>query len=395
MAALDDGRRGRGASTTRVRWPVGFRAHFARAGCSLRSPPRPPRFAPRVLVSCFQTDHADARGGAGARTCAGAPDRDDGGDVAESAHCSRRARVRARSPGAPRVGRLRVVRPRGGGLHGRGARDHGAVHDRGAWRWRAAGASLGARASATHRVVRPSCARQAYQKWQANRPKTNIATRMYAGGFEDEMTRAEAAKILGLRCVRVVRRLSFPFSAHRGRSEPPPLVESRPSTSVPPFAFASQGERDGGQDPGAAPEAADPEPPGHGRLDVPRDQGQRGEGDPPQGRRRAVVSAFATRVNARVRGRVRDRGRRNRVCVDRGTRRRAFPPRHTPHFRSHQGPTSPGIPTPQMRSFSIFSLRERIWDLSGEPSAAMTEAEITGRETPHARPSAALEDTNT
>ena len=37
----------------------------------------------------------------------------------------------------------------------------------------------------------------------------------------------------------------------------------------------------------------------------------------------------------------------------------------------------------------------RIWALSSEPSWAVTEAEMTGRDTPHARPSACLEGTKT
>ncbi len=48
-----------------------------------------------------------------------------------------------------------------------------------------------------------------------------------------------------------------------------------------------------------------------------------------------------------------------------------------------------------MSNLSMASLRLWIWLLSWLPSFVVTEAEITGRETPHARPRAALEGTNT
>ncbi len=41
-----------------------------------------------------------------------------------------------------------------------------------------------------------------------------------------------------------------------------------------------------------------------------------------------------------------------------------------------------------MRSFSIWSLSVWICPLSCDPSLVVTDAAITGRETPHARPSA-------
>jgi hypothetical protein len=44
--------------------------------------------------------------------------------------------------------------------------------------------------------------------------------------------------------------------------------------------------------------------------------------------------------------------------------------------------------TAQMRSFSIWSLRVWILPLSWDPSLVVTDAAITGRDTPHARPSA-------
>ena len=40
----------------------------------------------------------------------------------------------------------------------------------------------------------------------------------------------------------------------------------------------------------------------------------------------------------------------------------------------------------------MASLRVLIWDLSWDPSLVVTEQEMTGRGTPHARPSACLED---
>ena len=43
----------------------------------------------------------------------------------------------------------------------------------------------------------------------------------------------------------------------------------------------------------------------------------------------------------------------------------------------------------------MASLRVLIWDLSWDPSLVVTEQEMTGRETPHARPSACLEGTKT
>ena len=49
--------------------------------------------------------------------------------------------------------------------------------------------------------------------------------------------------------------------------------------------------------------------------------------------------------------------------------------------------------TLQMRSFSICCCRSVICDLSWEPSLARTAQAMTGRETPHARPSAPLERT--
>ena len=48
-----------------------------------------------------------------------------------------------------------------------------------------------------------------------------------------------------------------------------------------------------------------------------------------------------------------------------------------------------------MRSFSMASLRFWICVLSCEPSLVVTEQLMTGLETPHARPSACLEGTNT
>jgi hypothetical protein len=53
------------------------------------------------------------------------------------------------------------------------------------------------------------------------------------------------------------------------------------------------------------------------------------------------------------------------------------------------------LPHPQMSSFSMASLRAWICDLSCDPSLVVTEHEMTGRETPHARPRAALLGTKT
>ena len=41
------------------------------------------------------------------------------------------------------------------------------------------------------------------------------------------------------------------------------------------------------------------------------------------------------------------------------------------------------------------SLRVLIWDLSCDPSLVVTEHEMTGLDTPHARPSACLDGTKT
>ena len=48
-----------------------------------------------------------------------------------------------------------------------------------------------------------------------------------------------------------------------------------------------------------------------------------------------------------------------------------------------------------MRSVSMASLRFWICVLSCEPSLVVTEQEMTGLDTPHARPSACLDGTNT
>ncbi len=48
-----------------------------------------------------------------------------------------------------------------------------------------------------------------------------------------------------------------------------------------------------------------------------------------------------------------------------------------------------------MSSFSIASLSCWIWLFSWLPSLVVTEQAMTGRDTPQARPSAALEVTNT
>lgn len=49
----------------------------------------------------------------------------------------------------------------------------------------------------------------------------------------------------------------------------------------------------------------------------------------------------------------------------------------------------------QTNSLSMAICRDWIWGLSCEPSFIVTEVAITGRDTPHARPKACLERTNT
>ena len=53
-------------------------------------------------------------------------------------------------------------------------------------------------------------------------------------------------------------------------------------------------------------------------------------------------------------------------------------------------PPPPAPQRAQMSSFSMESLSCWIWFLSCEPSLVVTELAITGRDTPHERPSACL-----
>jgi hypothetical protein len=124
--------------------------------------------------------------------------------------------------------------------------------------------------------------------------------------------------------------------------------------------------------------------------------------------------AAAGGVRARVAGREGVKG----VRRARATRRRAalLPP---PPARGPPGPGARptnselrtsgarGLPPPprsrhseglgqdQINSFSMASFRLLIWVLSWLPSLVVTDAAMTGRDTPQARPSAALEGTNT
>lgn len=101
-----------------------------------------------------------------------------------------------------------------------------------------------------------------------------FAKRFYEGGFEDKMTRREAALILG---VRYVWRLRCGCVAHDvdvdASSSPLPLTRVSSTRAIP---ISTQRERVGAADQGGAPSDPHAEPPGHGRLHLHRLQDQRG-----------------------------------------------------------------------------------------------------------------------
>lgn len=103
-----------------------------------------------------------------------------------------------------------------------------------------------------------------------------FAKRFYEGGFEDKMTRREAALILGVRCVLFSEGVGagswdaggwWLVGYDVGRLKAP-RFDNQPN--------AVQGERLGAADQGGAPAHPHAEPPRHGRLHLPGLQDQRG-----------------------------------------------------------------------------------------------------------------------
>ena len=66
-----------------------------------------------------------------------------------------------------------------------------------------------------------------------------------------------------------------------------------------------------------------------------------------------------------------------------------------PALRRHSTISSACAASTQISSFSMASFSCWIWFFSWLPSLVVTLHAITGRDTPHARPSAALEGTKT